>query len=107
MKIEKNLRLLGEFAHLKKGWNGYDADPIDKQVIENAKAIILRLPVQPEVFPTANNSVQLEYELDDGDYLEFEVFRDHINEFRKKEKTSRDIHEIDEVIKTVESLILP
>lgn len=107
MKLEENLRLLDEFTHLEKGWNGYDADPIDKQATENAKAILLGLPVQPEIFPTANDSVQLEYELDDGDYLEFEVFRDHINEFRKKEKISRDIYEIDDVIETVKSLVLP
>ena len=32
--------------------------------------------IQPRIFPTARNSIQFEYEKQDGEYLEFELFED-------------------------------
>lgn len=79
--VSENLERLSEFAGLTRGWNGYDAESLDVKVIERAKMIIHRLKEQPEVYPTANSSIQLEYELSNGGYLEFEIFENRIEEF--------------------------
>ena len=34
--------------------------------------------IQPEIYPTGRDSIQLKYELEDRSYLEFEVFKDKI-----------------------------
>ncbi len=73
----KNIHKVSSFSNLKKGWNGYDAEPIDTSLIERVKEILVSLSTyQPEVFPTGRNSIQLEYEKENGDYLEFEIFED-------------------------------
>ena len=38
------------------------------------KYLVLRLNIQPEIFPTARGSIQFEYEKETGEYLEFELF---------------------------------
>ena len=93
--LKENLELLYSFKLLEKGWNGYDADPIDIQVIERAIAIVSKLEKQPEIFPTANDSVQLEYSTEKG-YLEFEIFRDHINSFKKTNEGKESIGNLTE-----------
>jgi len=64
-----------------KNWNGYNADPISKEVFNKTRDILLRVINQPFIAPTANNSIQLEYHNDDGAYLEFEVFADSVKIF--------------------------
>ena len=64
-----------------KNWNGKDADPISELVHNRARDILLRLINQPFISPTANNSIQLKYNNDDGAYLEFEVFSDRVKMF--------------------------
>lgn len=73
-RLHANLKKLIEFAQLEPGWNGYNAAPIPAYAIQAAYEIISELDHQPEIFPTANQSVQLEYEKKDGTYLEFEIF---------------------------------
>lgn len=72
------LAKLDEFAELQPGWNGYDAQPLSPAVLVNAKAIVNALSPAPAVFPTANDSVQLEYTKPDDDYLELEVTTDTV-----------------------------
>lgn len=64
-----------------KNWDGNDANPISKEVINNTKDVLLRLINQPSIKPTAKNSIQLEYHNDDNAYLEFEVFSDMVKMF--------------------------
>ena len=47
-------------------------------MISIVKNILENIVEQPEIFPTANNSIQMEYELIDNSYLEFEIFEDKI-----------------------------
>ena len=73
----KNIHKVSSFSNLKKGWNGYDAKPISTTLVEMVKEALVSLSTyQPEVFPTGRNSIQLEYEKENGDYLEFEIFED-------------------------------
>lgn len=69
-----NLKKLDEFSKLETGWNCYDAKPIPKELIKQTKTVIKDLTVQPDIFPTARESIQIEFDNED-DYLEFEIFR--------------------------------
>lgn len=68
-----NLRKLDQIARLEDGWNGKKARAFEEQFISKVRRIITALELQPELFPTACDSVQFEYEKEDGSYLEIEI----------------------------------
>lgn len=70
-----NISTLSSFSQLRKGWDSYDAEPLEKELIEFCKFLVTRLPknMQPDIFPTPRGTIQLEYEREDGRYLEVEV----------------------------------
>ena len=68
-----NLKKLDQIAYLEDGWNGNTARAFEKQLISMVRRIITALDVQPELFPTACDSVQFEYEKENGAYLEIEI----------------------------------
>jgi len=52
---------------------------VSDKVIDRATEIIIDLDYQPDlVCPTGRGSMQLEWDLDDNSYLEFEIFDDKI-----------------------------
>ncbi len=71
--------LLESFRGLEPNWNGYGAVPIDGEVINNSILVLDQLIKQPENFPTGRNTVQFEYETDNGDYVELEVYNNRIH----------------------------
>ena len=73
MDMMNNLQKLDEISKYDQNWNGYDAAPFANTVIERAKSIIIHLDIQPELFPTAAGSIQIEYENLCGDYLEIQI----------------------------------
>lgn len=73
---------LYEIATLDENWNGYGAHPIDFDVVMNAFRILFMLKHPPFISPTANQSIQMEYEKSNGDYFEIEVFKDHIEVYK-------------------------
>lgn len=75
-ELMKSLGRIDSFKSLQQDWNGYSAAPISKKLIDSVTYILMNLTRQPEIFPTARNSIQLEYEKLNGDYLEFEIFED-------------------------------
>ena len=82
-KLSDNLDRLDRFANFQYNWNGYGAEPIPNQLIVRTKNLLQNLKEQPDVFPTANKSIQIEYEKTNGEYLEFEIFGDnHVHMFR-------------------------
>ncbi|MEN1969856.1 hypothetical protein WMZ97_17480 [Lentibacillus sp. N15] len=74
-----NINKLKDFLKLEENWNSNQAAVFDEDLINKALEIISVIPVQPDVFPTARQSIQMEYEKENGDYLEFEIFKDHID----------------------------
>ncbi len=78
---DKNKDKLNSIRKLEYNWNDNDAEAIDKIICDNILKIIEEVIIQPKIFPTANNSIQLEYYdyKDKNKYLEFEVFKDYIN----------------------------
>ena len=77
-KLSRNLDRLWDISELGEDWNGYGAAPIPREIIEEVRDIILNLEEQPEIFPTADKSIQLEYELTDKSYLEIDVYEKRI-----------------------------
>ena len=58
----ENLNKLEKISGLKENWNGNGASPFSKTVIKKVRALIKALLIQPEVFPTALNTIQFEYD---------------------------------------------
>lgn len=71
-----NINVLSSFSELQENWDGYGAHPFEASFISDLKKVLVCLKYQPEVFPTGRGSIQLEYEQDDGRYLEFECYND-------------------------------
>ncbi len=80
---EVNLHKLDEIASYSDNWNYYGAKHIPHKVISATRELLNELGVQPEIFPTAAESIQLEYELPNGSYLEFEIQSDHVFVFSR------------------------
>lgn len=69
---------LDNIALLKDNWNKNGAQAFHPDLIEKCRDIIAVLPIKPLVFPTAQGSIQLEYEKLGSKYLEIEIFPDRI-----------------------------
>lgn len=73
-RLNENKSCLSEIAALKDNWNGNGASSFQRQLLQTASGLIDTLAHQPDIFPTARDSIQFEYETPEGDYLEFELF---------------------------------
>lgn len=65
---------ISEIRCLEDNWNGNGAPGFSSQLLDSVLSIVEKLTRQPSIFPTARESIQLEYENNVGDYLEFELF---------------------------------
>ena len=76
MSVDKaqSLARLLEIEQLQDNWNGNGANCFSESILSFARKIVMNLLIQPAIFPTARDSIQLEYENDLGDYLELELF---------------------------------
>ena len=68
-----NNNKLDTIASLQKGWNGNGAPAIPGEVIERVRMILKRLEIQPEIFPTALQTIQFEFDNTRRDHMEIEV----------------------------------
>lgn len=68
-----NLKKLDQIEALDDNWNENGAKAFNKQLIAKVREIITLLEKQPEIFPTACDSIQMEYEKEDDSYLEIEL----------------------------------
>lgn len=82
-KQQESYARLDELAAYKADWNGNGANPFATELINICKDIINELRYQPEIYPTAIGAIQFEYDKDDGSYIEFEVYPDKANVYRK------------------------
>lgn len=62
-------------------WNEHGAKSFNKSHIKLYNTLLNLLPYQPEIFPTANGSIQLEYDGQNESYLEFEVFPEYVTSY--------------------------
>lgn len=68
-----NLVKLDRIAMLPENWNQDGAPAISDSIVSYTRQLLTYLDIQPEVFPTAANSIQLEYDAPNGSYMEFEI----------------------------------
>lgn len=80
---QKSYARLDELASYKANWNGNGADSFPPELINKCKSIVNVLCRQPEIYPTAIDAIQFEYNKSDGSYIEFEVYLDRANVYRK------------------------
>lgn len=72
-EFRENLQKIQTFRSLKQNWNQNDAEPFDEKLLDTVNGILINLIKQPKVFPTARQTIQFEFEKENGDYLEFEI----------------------------------
>lgn len=68
-----NFEKLKVISELQENWNGNGAPVFSKELIEKVGQILQALKIQPEIFPTALSTIQLEYDNARKDHLEIEI----------------------------------
>lgn len=68
-----NLKKLEEISSLKNNWNGNGAPAIPQVLIKKTRALLKTLAIQPEIFPTALETIQLEFDNPNHDHMEIEI----------------------------------
>ena len=71
-KLDRNINKLNKISALKDNWDGYGAEHFSHSIVRDAKDMLQKLLKQPEIFPTADGTIQMEYEKENGDYLEIQ-----------------------------------
>lgn len=77
-----NLKRLSEIEKLPDNWNHNGAEKIPVSIIKFVRKLLMKLEFQPEIFPTACDALQLEWENNKEEYLEMEILEDTINVFQ-------------------------
>ena len=106
--VKSIINKITEIEHLGDNWNGYSASPISSSIIAEVKSMISQLKKIPEIFPTADGQLQLEYDKKDGSYLEMDISgQDFIDVFmidkNGNEKEYRINKSTTDINKTVET----
>ena len=90
-ELKRNLAKLEEIKSLKRNWNGNKAKPISKKLVNKTKTLLINLDKQPQVFPTANDSIQIEYDGLKNSYLELQVTKNNELTYFKVDKEGKEI----------------
>ncbi len=89
-ELKANLKKLDEISFLKKNWNGNHAKPICKKIIKKSKILVIDLDKQPQIFPTANDSIQIEYDGINNSYLEFQITKKNVMSYYMVDKNGSE-----------------
>jgi len=73
-KMAESLSRIDQIGALENNWNGNGAAAFSKEILAKTRELVSLLSEQPTILPTGRDSIQLEYEKQNGDYLEFELF---------------------------------
>lgn len=76
-----NLKRLSEIENLSDNWNNNGAGKIPTSIIKSVRKLLMTIEFQPEIFPTACDALQLEWENNKDEYFEMEILEDSINVF--------------------------
>ncbi len=71
--LTDNLIKLEGIRNLKDNWNGNGAPALPDALIEKVRILLTKLNIQPEIFPTALQTIQLEYDNSKNDHMEIEI----------------------------------
>ncbi|MCR5124236.1 MAG: hypothetical protein K6B43_03470 [Treponema sp.] len=72
-RLVRNIKKLNKIASLETGWNGDDANSFSDSFLNRVRAILLSIENQPEIFPTAADSIQMEFDGKKNSYLEIQI----------------------------------
>lgn len=64
---------LSVISNLKDNWNDNGAAPFSKKLVEKVADIVDKLLIQPEIFPTALGTIQLEFDNSERNHMELEI----------------------------------
>lgn len=76
----KNLMALDSMSKFEYDWNGNGGKKFSDNSISLFKQVINELIKQPEIAPTGRDSLYIEYTLNDGSLLVFELSPDELDE---------------------------
>ena len=82
---ESTVTRLERMQDLEENWDGYGGRPIDPDIIKRAISLVWNLPIIPEVFPTPNGDVQIEFDTREI-YLEFVIKKKCVTMLHVKNK---------------------
>lgn len=96
--LQENIKTLTEIGELEDNWNQYGASKFESDLILKCIRFIsvVDLDYQPEIFPSARQSVQIEFEPDENHYLEFEIFIDRIKLYKRIDTSKTFLENITE-----------
>lgn len=72
-ELRENTRILAEIAGLENDWDGYGALSVPKEIIERVLLLMPILERQPDIFPTPDGTIQLEYAISPNKHLNIEI----------------------------------
>ena len=100
------LKKIDLIVSLKENWNANGAGVFSEPFIRNVKSIVMMLDNQPEIFPTANKSIQLEYDKPDGSHMEIELFENGDSEvFEVDAYGNESLLNIDTNVETINKVV--
>lgn len=70
---DDNLDKLKVIGDLKDNWNQNGASAFSGKLIKRVRSILEKIEVQPEIFPTALGTIQLEFDNSRRDHMEIEI----------------------------------
>ena len=90
-----NIKRLSEIEKLPDNWNDNGAGKIPASIVKSVRKLLMTIEFQPEIFPTACDALQLEWENNRDEYLEMEILEDSVNVFQ----IDADGNELQNIIK--------
>lgn len=76
MQVTRQLEKLSKIASMPDNWNRNGAKAFSDEFIGTTRELLIQLEHVPEIFPTANGSLQFEYDKPDHSHLDIEIFED-------------------------------
>lgn len=73
-----NITNLNIIRTLEENWNDNGALPFPESLVKNCWKVIEDIIRQPKLFPTAAQTITLDYDKDNGEFLQFELFENKI-----------------------------
>ncbi|MBR1438681.1 MAG: hypothetical protein IJ587_09115 [Synergistaceae bacterium] len=104
-ELTSNLNKLKRISILGYNWDGYGAEPLSAELILHTKNLLRKLHIQPEIFPTADGTIQAEYEKENGDYLELQFTGQGLCEVFRNIAFSEEYFDIPETSEAINSLV--
>lgn len=75
-ELKQNMKILMEFSQLSDNWDEYGAKAPSIQIITKVMEILPKLSKQPDIFPTPEGNIQLEYSIGRNKHLNIELLPD-------------------------------